>query len=108
MSEQAERKLEISEIRLDRYNPLLERRELVIVVEHFADGTPSRKTLRSLFAEHLKVDPSLVFIRKIKTEFGMNKSVCEVHVYKSMEAALKLEPKYIIERHKEEKEGEEQ
>jgi len=108
VSEQAEKKLEIAEIALDRYNPLLERREVVIVVNHIGDGTPSRATLRKLFAEHLNADPSLIFIRRIKTEFGMNKSICEVHVYKNAEAATKLEPKHIIERHKEKKEEEEQ
>ncbi|MEM4755487.1 MAG: 30S ribosomal protein S24e, partial [Pyrobaculum sp.] len=39
-----------------------------------------------------------VFIRKIKTEYGIGKSVAEVHVYSDGKMARIIEPLYILAR----------
>ena len=91
----------------DRYNPLIKRRELEITVLHVGKSTPSRIQMRMAVAKALNVDVKRVYVRRLKTEYGLGRTIAEVHVYDSVERALKFEPKHIIERNKlpEEEEG---
>jgi len=86
------------EILESRENKLIERKELIVRISHWPQGTPSRKEVRERIAKLLGVDPNLVYIRRLKTEYGMCESLARVHVYQSLERALKFEPKHIIRR----------
>jgi len=77
----------------DRFNPLLERREVRIEVA--SKSTPKRDLLRKAVASSLKVPPDCVYVRSCLSSFGTNISVCRVHVYKDPERGKKVEPKYI-------------
>lgn len=83
----------------DRYNPLIKRRELLVVVYHVGKGTPSRSELRSAIAKAYNVDEDRVYIRKILSEFGIGRTRVQVHIYDSPERARQFEPEYIIKRH---------
>jgi len=54
--------------------------------------------VRLAVAKAYGVDVSRVYVRSIKTEYGIGESIAEVHIYDTKEQALKFEPKHIIER----------
>ncbi|RLE94920.1 MAG: 30S ribosomal protein S24e [Thermoprotei archaeon] len=84
------------EILKERDNQLLERKELELIVHHFARGTPRVYDVRQYLASQFKVDINTVYIRKMITEFGVGRSRAEVHIYRSPERARKVEPLHII------------
>ncbi|MEM4644254.1 MAG: hypothetical protein QW748_02610 [Candidatus Methanomethylicaceae archaeon] len=77
----------------DKFNPLLERREVKIEVA--SKSTPKRDLLRKSVAASLKVPLDCVYVRSCLSSFGTNVSVCRVHVYKDPGRAKKLEPKHV-------------
>lgn len=87
-----------AEIIMDKYNPLIGRRELLLRIHHELKPTPPRITIRMQIAEKFKVGLDRVYVRSIRTEYGIGVSVAEVHIYDSRERALQFEPEYIIER----------
>ena len=89
------------EIVEERYNPLIKRREIVLSVFHGDEGTPSRGFLRKALADLYKVDVNLVFIRTIKTEYGMSVSRVKAHIYETPDRARAFEPEYVIKRDEE-------
>ena len=82
----------------DKYNPLIKRREIDLVVYHELKPTPMRINLRLQMAEVLGVDIQRVYVRSIQTEYGIGRSKARVHVYDSVERAKAFEPSYIIDR----------
>lgn len=81
-----------------RENKLLGRREVVALIIHQGASTPTRQQIREAVAAQLGVEPNMVYVRKIATEFGLGASRAEVHVYSSEDAAKAVEPLYIIAR----------
>ncbi len=87
-----------AEIVMDRDNPLIGRREILLKLHHQGKPTPMRITLRMKLAEKFGADVKRVYIRSIQTEYGIGRSTVRVHIYRSVERALQFEPKHIIER----------
>lgn len=81
-----------------RENPLLKRKEVVLEISHQGEPTPTRQAVREFVTGKLGVSPNLVFIRKILTQYGVGKSVAEVHVYNEAGVAKIVEPLYILAR----------
>mgnify|MGYP000277018215 FL=1 len=79
-------------------NPLLFRKEYVFAVIHEGKSTPPRIQIREELSKLLGVSKDLIVIRKLKTEFGMNLTYAEVHVYEDKKKMLEIEPKYILKR----------
>ncbi|MCS7104196.1 MAG: hypothetical protein NZ954_01340 [Thermofilaceae archaeon] len=94
------------EILESRTNKLIKRRELIVRITHFPQGTPSRKALREYIANTLKVDPDLVYVRKMLTKYGTCESLARVHVYDSLERALQIEPGHVVRRNRGVEKGE--
>jgi len=92
----------------DRYNPLVKRRELALLVLHVGKSTPGRMVLRYKLSKALGVDIKRLYIRSIRSEYGVGRTHVEVHVYDSPERALQFEPRYVIERNKIPEEEEEE
>lgn len=90
-------KLEILE---SRDNKLIGRKELIVKVDHWPQGTPPRKELRELIAQMLKVDPEAVYVRKVRTEYGRCESLARIHVYESAQRALQIEPAHIVKKNR--------
>ena len=86
------------EVASDRHNPVIGRRELVLVITHVGKGTPKRYAVREAVAKALGVDIETVYVRKLTTDYGIGRSRAEVHVYSSAERARLFEPEYIIAR----------
>ncbi len=87
-----------AEIVEDKYNPLVKRRELKLIIHHELKPTPMRINVRMVLAEKMGADITRVYVRRIDPEYGVGISTAEVHIYDSIERALSFEPKYIIER----------
>jgi len=91
-----------------RDNPLIDRIELDVVIYHMGAGTPDRFSVRREIASQFNVPLDCVYIRKIRTEYGMGRSIGRIHVYRSPERARVIEPEYIRARDEpSKKEGEE-
>ena len=90
---------------MEKTNSLLKRKELEFIADHSLSGTPNRAEIKKKIAAMLNQGLSLVFIKKVVTLSGENKSKVTVHVYENKDIAEKIEPDYIIKRNeiKEEK-----
>ncbi len=86
------------EIVEDKYNPVIKRREIIVRIGHIGKSTPSRGLIRHTIARIYGVDINRVYVRKIKTEYGMGVSNAEVHIYDTPERAKQFEPPHIIKR----------
>lgn len=86
------------EIIRDFDNPLVKRRELTIVIHHVGKPTPMRINLRLAVSEKFGVPVQNVYVRNIKTEYGIGRSTAIVHIYESVDRAKLFEPEYVIER----------
>lgn len=79
-------------------NKLLNRLEIVAIVNHPKEATPKREEIRKRIAAIMGKNPDLVVIRKILSFFGWPKSKVLANIYENKEDLLKLEPKYILKR----------
>ncbi len=80
----------------DRYNPLLNRREISFELPVKAQVT--RAQMRKIVAASLGVDANLVIVRKMVYVFGGGKIVGEARVYDDPETLTRLEPEYMRKR----------
>lgn len=85
-------------IRRDRYNALIGRREIDMEIRHMLKPTPARIVIRLRAAEALGVGVERVYVRSIKTRYGIGVSDARIHVYGSKDRALEFEPRHIVER----------
>jgi ribosomal protein S24E len=82
-----------------KYNNLLKRNEIVFQVEHEqTKGTPPRLEVKKALAETLKVDPNLIFVKKMETKTGTMTAMGIANAYEALEQAKLVEPDYIIKR----------
>ena len=77
-------------------NPLFNRQEVEFQVVQAK--TPSRSNVRIGIAVALKTELDQVYVREIETKSGTHVTVGSAHVYDDPAQALKIEPKYIVER----------
>lgn len=82
-----------------KYNPLLKRKEVVFEVKHEkVRGTPPRLGIRTKLAEMLKMKLEQVYVRKVETKTGTMIALGKANAYDTVEQAMLIEPKYVIER----------
>lgn len=81
-----------------KMNPLLGRREVAFEIQQ--PSTPSRVDTRKEIAAQMKVDLERVYIVKLETKTGTQKTVGRAHVYDTVERALLVERDHIMERNK--------
>merc|ERR1711935_269781 len=83
-------------------NRLLERRQMILDVNHPGLATPDKEMLKTMLAEYLskakghKASAEATCIFGTKTCFGGGKSTCFALVYDSVDAAKKHEPKHRL------------
>ena len=87
------------EVTVERRNELLARTEVQGIVHHELKSTPSRAELREAIAKAYNKPVDTVYIKSIKTSYGIGLSTVHVHIYDTHEAASKVEPLYILARH---------
>jgi ribosomal protein S24E len=88
----------------EEYNPLIKRTELKFQIDHQLSGTPRLLEIRKGLASMYKVDQNLVYVTKIKTLRGTNRSIGKAEVYENKDKAKQIVPKYIQKRNLLEKE----
>lgn len=90
-----------AEIVEEKYNLLVERYEVLLRVIHIGEGSPSRGLMKQAIAKIYRVDPGLVYIRKIETSYGFPQTIIEAHVYRDQGRARLFEPEYVVKRDEE-------
>lgn len=88
-----------------RMNPLLGRREVNFEIQQ--PSTPRRAEVRKEMATQLGVGIEKVYIVKLETKTGSHRTLGRAHIYDTVERALLVERKHIIERNKPPEEKEE-
>jgi ribosomal protein S24E len=78
------------------YNPLMKRKEIKAEILHQAAGTPDRFSIRKELASKFNEDLEKLYIVKMVTKTGTNKTICDIEVYNEKEAAELIVPKYIF------------
>jgi small subunit ribosomal protein S24e len=81
----------------EKENPLLNRRELQIKIEHPA-GTPARIEVKNAVAAELKVEPQRVIVGSMKAAFGKKETIAYIKIYESPENARQIEAEHILKR----------
>ncbi|MEM0001315.1 MAG: 30S ribosomal protein S24e [Desulfurococcaceae archaeon] len=90
-----------AEVIEEKYNKLIGRRELTLRLIHLGEGTPSRGLLKIGIGKLYNKEPTLVYIRRIESKYGLSETVVEAHVYDSVERAKLFEPEYVVKRDEE-------
>jgi len=92
----------------DVENKVLNRKELILRIDHIGSKTPTRNEVRELVSSMFSVPSNLVIVRKLRTLTGTNVTEAHIHVYKDEKSLQEIEPEHIKLRNfgkKEEKEG---
>lgn len=92
----------IMEIKIqdEKYNPLIGRREVNVLLTHLGEVTPAREMVRSKVAAQLNLDLEHVVIQSIEGHFGEPMSHVVAHCYDKADDAKIFEPKYRLKRNK--------
>jgi len=70
------------EIKQDRENPFLKRRELLVDITHEKEPTPTKAALQKLLSAQLNIEPTHVEIDKIFSKKGISYSEAKIRVWK--------------------------
>ena len=76
----------------------MKRKEINIEISHDKVGTPDRASLRKSIINKLKSKDDNVYIIRLQTDTGTNRSLCYTEIYDDAGYAKKVVPKYIVER----------
>jgi len=93
-------------VKKDVENKLLARRE-ILCDAIYSKSTPSREKIKEEVVKKLNLDPKLTVVVKINQLYGVTKSEVSIYSYKN-EEAMKIEPKFRLERMNKNKAGEQQ
>ncbi len=74
-----------------RENPLLDRRQVTLAVNHEGEATPSREDIKSRFAAEETLNEENIEVGTIHTGFGRNSSKTELKVYEDFDYSEDLE-----------------
>jgi len=84
----------------EKYNPLIGRKEVDVLLTHLGEITPTREAVRSKVAALLNMDLDHVVIQSIQGHFGEPQSRVIVHCYDNADDVFVFEPKFRLKRNK--------
>lgn len=84
----------------EKENPLLGRKEIYFEVSHPNKGSPMRRNIRENLASKYKVDQDFVFIRRLTSVAGKQKTKGIARIYEDRDRAGLVEAKHIINRNR--------
>ncbi len=84
----------------EKYNPLIGRKEVDVLLTHLGEKTPTREAVRSKVAALLNMDLEKVVIQSISGYFGEPRSRITVHCYDNSEDVAVYEPTFRLKRNK--------
>lgn len=79
----------------EKVNPLLDRREISFHIDHDFEGTPRLFDVKKAIALICGVNEELVYVIKLKTLTGINRTIGKAEIYYDAEKARLLVPKHI-------------
>ncbi|MGB9719325.1 MAG: 30S ribosomal protein S24e [Candidatus Anstonellales archaeon] len=87
------------DVREQRENKLLKRKEIIAYVEH-GGATPKIGDVRQALVEKLGVKPELLVVLKVAQEAGKKEAKVFARVYSDKDGMFKTEPNHILVRNK--------
>lgn len=82
----------------ESYNPVFKRREVSFFIDHTSQGSPKLYEVRKSLAEKYGANEDSVYVIKLGTKTGTNRSYGAAEIYESAETAGKIVPKHIQRR----------
>ena len=79
----------------ESYNPVFKRKEILFFIYHSVQGSPKLYDARKSLVEKYGVDESSVYMIKLETRTGTNRSYGEAEIYESPKTAARVVPKHI-------------
>jgi len=79
----------------EKRNPLIDRVELKVKIDHFGKGTPNRIDLKKKVAATQGSNEKLTIVKKIKTHFGSTEDIAKILIYDNSNELQYFEPFYI-------------
>ncbi len=79
-------------------NPLLNRREVRVEIDHDPQGTPNRTTAKQELANYLGNDAQKIQIIAMKTLTGTRKTICDIEIYEDIERGERIVHQHTLER----------
>ncbi|MCJ7647357.1 MAG: hypothetical protein MUP85_01965, partial [Candidatus Lokiarchaeota archaeon] len=83
------------EILEEKKNPLIDRTEIKIRIEHFGAGTPNRLEIKKKIAALKNTKDLLTIIHKIETHYGSTHDIGVVNIYDNVKELQFFEPFHI-------------
>lgn len=77
------------------YNPLFKRMELLFSIDNVSQSTPRLYEVRTSLAKKHNASEDMVYILRLYTETGTNRSYGKAEIYDSAETAKKTIPQHI-------------
>lgn len=81
-------------------NRLMFRKQMIVDVIHPGIACCSKIDIRAKLGQMYNADPETIFVFGVKTAFGGGKSSGFALIYDTLEAAMRFEPKFRLQRHK--------
>lgn len=79
------------EVKNEKYNRFLKRKELELIIEHPEEATPSNAALQQMISKHADSDAEKIEIKSVISSHGSPTSTCLVFVWD--EKTIKNMPK---------------
>ena len=79
----------------ESYNPVMKRKEFEVEVSHTSAGTPERFLTRKTLAEWFNTKLDSLYITRMATGTGTQKTICNVQVYDDQKIAERAVLSYI-------------
>lgn len=79
-------------------NPLLNRKEVEMTINHVNQSTPAKKVITSELSSNYSVPENQVYVYDLKTRFGSFETRAKAHLYNSIEDMKKIERQFVISR----------
>ena len=79
----------------EKKNPLIDRTELTIRIDHFGAGTPNRLEVKKKLAAMQGSDEKLTIIRNLETHFGASHTIGTAYIYENSKGLQYYEPFHI-------------
>ena len=83
------------EILEEKKNPLIDRIELKVKIDHFGKGTPNRLEVKKKVSALKDSNEKLTIVKEVKTHFGATQDIAMVYIYGNVEELQYFEPFHI-------------
>ena len=83
------------EILEEKRNPLIDRVELKVKVDHFGKGTPNRLEIKKKVSALKTANEKLTILKKVENRFGASQNIVKIYIYDNAEEMKYYEPFYI-------------